>query len=264
MALRSVIKPGPLTARRSRFDQVMFDGEAYQLTHRMHSQLAHDVGTVRFSGLDTDPEPDGYFFAAVFALGRVVNCVGKQSSRGLGIEFTEIDANDKKRKGWSMDIDNFRARSHSFLDHGNVMRPVCLAALIAISEREIALSSRMFSVFCKRVVARLVSRSGDSAWPCSLRSPSLVPGSELHHSSLPPKSQRRVLSNLASHQRHSLTKVIRKLYKTRMNMASGPISFQVPSVYFCIQAVVISDSWKLHAASSAASRSAGRNQGSMI
>jgi PilZ domain len=31
------------------------------------------------------------------ALGRVVNCVGDQSSRGLGIEFTEIDANDKKR-----------------------------------------------------------------------------------------------------------------------------------------------------------------------
>jgi PilZ domain len=31
------------------------------------------------------------------ALGRVVNCVGDQSSRGLGIEFTEIDANDEKR-----------------------------------------------------------------------------------------------------------------------------------------------------------------------
>ena len=31
------------------------------------------------------------------ALGRVVNCVGDQSSRGLGIEFTEIDTNDKKR-----------------------------------------------------------------------------------------------------------------------------------------------------------------------
>jgi PilZ domain-containing protein len=31
------------------------------------------------------------------ATGRVVNCVGDQSSRGLGIEFTEIDANDKKR-----------------------------------------------------------------------------------------------------------------------------------------------------------------------
>jgi hypothetical protein len=31
------------------------------------------------------------------ALGRVVNSVGHQSSRGLGIEFTEIDANDKKR-----------------------------------------------------------------------------------------------------------------------------------------------------------------------
>ncbi len=31
------------------------------------------------------------------ATGRVVNCVRDQSSRGLGIEFTEIDANDKKR-----------------------------------------------------------------------------------------------------------------------------------------------------------------------
>jgi hypothetical protein len=31
------------------------------------------------------------------ATGRVVNCVGDQTSRGLGIEFTEIDANDKKR-----------------------------------------------------------------------------------------------------------------------------------------------------------------------
>ena len=31
------------------------------------------------------------------AMGRVVNCVRDQSSRGLGIEFTEIDANDKKR-----------------------------------------------------------------------------------------------------------------------------------------------------------------------
>jgi hypothetical protein len=30
------------------------------------------------------------------ATGRVVNCIGDQSSRGLGIEFTEIDANDKK------------------------------------------------------------------------------------------------------------------------------------------------------------------------
>jgi hypothetical protein len=26
-----------------------------------------------------------------------VNCVGGQRGRGLGIEFTEIDANDKKR-----------------------------------------------------------------------------------------------------------------------------------------------------------------------
>ena len=31
------------------------------------------------------------------ALGRVVNCVGDHTSRGIGIEFTEIDANDKKR-----------------------------------------------------------------------------------------------------------------------------------------------------------------------
>jgi PilZ domain len=30
------------------------------------------------------------------ATGRVVNCVGDQTSRGLGIEFTEIDANDRK------------------------------------------------------------------------------------------------------------------------------------------------------------------------
>ena len=33
----------------------------------------------------------------ISALGRVVNRVGDQSSRGLGIEFTDIDANDKKR-----------------------------------------------------------------------------------------------------------------------------------------------------------------------
>ena len=31
------------------------------------------------------------------ALGRVVSCVGDQTSRGIGIEFTEIDPNDKKR-----------------------------------------------------------------------------------------------------------------------------------------------------------------------
>ena len=30
-------------------------------------------------------------------LGRVVNCVGDQTSRGLGIEFTEVDAADKVR-----------------------------------------------------------------------------------------------------------------------------------------------------------------------
>ena len=33
----------------------------------------------------------------ISATGRVVNCVGDQSSRGVGIEFTEIDPNDKKR-----------------------------------------------------------------------------------------------------------------------------------------------------------------------
>ena len=32
----------------------------------------------------------------ISAMGRIVNCIGDQSSRGLGIEFTEIDANDKK------------------------------------------------------------------------------------------------------------------------------------------------------------------------
>ena len=30
------------------------------------------------------------------AMGRVVNCVRDQSNRGLGIEFTEIDSNDKR------------------------------------------------------------------------------------------------------------------------------------------------------------------------
>jgi hypothetical protein len=33
----------------------------------------------------------------ISALGRVVNGVGDQSSRGLGIEFTEMDSNDTKR-----------------------------------------------------------------------------------------------------------------------------------------------------------------------
>ena len=33
----------------------------------------------------------------IAAMGRVVNCVGDQSSRGLGIEFTEIDPVDKIR-----------------------------------------------------------------------------------------------------------------------------------------------------------------------
>jgi len=36
----------------------------------------------------------GTYFSA---LGRVVGCVGDQTSRGIGIEFTEIDPNDKKR-----------------------------------------------------------------------------------------------------------------------------------------------------------------------
>jgi hypothetical protein len=31
------------------------------------------------------------------ATGRVVNCVGDQNSRGLGIEFTEIQPKDKTR-----------------------------------------------------------------------------------------------------------------------------------------------------------------------
>jgi hypothetical protein len=33
----------------------------------------------------------------IAAMGRVVNCVGHQSSRGLGIEFTEIDPMNKTR-----------------------------------------------------------------------------------------------------------------------------------------------------------------------
>ena len=33
----------------------------------------------------------------ISAMGRVVNCVGNQSSRGLGIEFTEINSIDKIR-----------------------------------------------------------------------------------------------------------------------------------------------------------------------
>jgi PilZ domain len=33
----------------------------------------------------------------ISAMGRVVNCVGDQSSRGLGIEFTAVDPIDKKR-----------------------------------------------------------------------------------------------------------------------------------------------------------------------
>ena len=31
----------------------------------MHSQLAHNIGAVRFRRLDTDPEPDRYFFTAL-------------------------------------------------------------------------------------------------------------------------------------------------------------------------------------------------------
>jgi len=33
----------------------------------------------------------------ISAMGRVVNCVGNQSSPGLGIEFTEVDPIDKNR-----------------------------------------------------------------------------------------------------------------------------------------------------------------------
>ena len=33
----------------------------------------------------------------ISAMGRVVNCAGDQSSRGLGIEFTEVNPIDKKR-----------------------------------------------------------------------------------------------------------------------------------------------------------------------
>ena len=33
----------------------------------------------------------------ISAMGRVVNCAGDQSTRGLGIEFTEVDPIDKKR-----------------------------------------------------------------------------------------------------------------------------------------------------------------------
>jgi hypothetical protein len=43
----------------------MFDRKAYQLSHRMHSKLAQDIGTMSFGGLDTDPEPYGCFFAAL-------------------------------------------------------------------------------------------------------------------------------------------------------------------------------------------------------
>ena len=33
----------------------------------------------------------------ISAMGRVVGCVGDQTSKGIGIEFTEVDPNDKKR-----------------------------------------------------------------------------------------------------------------------------------------------------------------------
>jgi PilZ domain-containing protein len=32
----------------------------------------------------------------ISAMGRVVNCVGDQTSRGIGVEFSEIDAKDRK------------------------------------------------------------------------------------------------------------------------------------------------------------------------
>jgi hypothetical protein len=38
-----------------------------------------------------------HFGTQISAMGRVVNCVGNLSSRGLGIEFTEIDSIDKIR-----------------------------------------------------------------------------------------------------------------------------------------------------------------------
>jgi hypothetical protein len=43
----------------------MFHRKAHQFCHRMHSQLAHNIGTVRFCRLDADAERDGYFFAAL-------------------------------------------------------------------------------------------------------------------------------------------------------------------------------------------------------
>jgi hypothetical protein len=51
-----------------------------------------DIAQERFGA----PYVDGEVVGGCYTTGRVVNCVGDQSSRGTGIEFTEIDANDKK------------------------------------------------------------------------------------------------------------------------------------------------------------------------
>ena len=54
-----------------------------QLSHRMHSKLARDIGTVRFRGLDTDAEPDGYFFAGL-TLCQQLNNFPLSRTKGLG------------------------------------------------------------------------------------------------------------------------------------------------------------------------------------
>jgi hypothetical protein len=43
----------------------MFDRKAHQFAYRMHSQLAHDIGTVGFRSLDSNPERDSNLFASV-------------------------------------------------------------------------------------------------------------------------------------------------------------------------------------------------------
>src|SRR5207244_8204503 len=60
------------------------------------------------------------------------------------------------------------------------------AVLIAISERETALSSRIFSGFSKAAIARLLSRSGDSTAQIRItvsrsRRTSILPGQESFH-----------------------------------------------------------------------------------
>jgi hypothetical protein len=54
-----------LKAWRSGLDHVMLDRKPHQFCHRMHSQLAHHIGTVRFRSLHTDPERDGDLFVAL-------------------------------------------------------------------------------------------------------------------------------------------------------------------------------------------------------